>query len=119
SPSATSPRSPTRKSSRIPTRRIHPGHEHVTEDYRKTVLPNGIRVITERMPHVRSVAVGVWVETGSRHEVEGRGGMSHLIEPLVFKGTATRSAAAIASEMDSVGGEMAGFPSKDAACVCG
>ena len=69
----------------------------MTEDYRKSVLPNGIRVITERMPHVRSVAVGVWVETGSRNEAEGRGGISHLIEHLVFKGTASRCDAALPS----------------------
>src|SRR5438046_9125440 len=68
------------------------------------------------MPHVRSVAVGVWVETGSRHEVEGRGGMSHLIEHLVFKGTATRSAEAIAREMDSVGGQMDAFTTKEHTC---
>jgi len=88
----------------------------VTEDYRKSVLPNGIRVITERMPHVRSVAVGVWVETGSRNEVDGRGGISHLIEHLVFKGTATRSAEAIAREMDSVGGQMDAFTTKEHTC---
>ena len=78
----------------------------MSEGYRKSVLPNGIRILTERMPHVRSVAVGVWVETGSRHEPEARGGVSHLIEHLVFKGTATRSAEAIARTMDSVGGQM-------------
>ena len=88
----------------------------MTEDYRKSVLPNGIRVITERMPHVRSVAVGVWVETGSRREPESRGGMSHLIEHLVFKGTATRSAEAIAREMDSVGGQMDAFTTKEHTC---
>jgi predicted Zn-dependent peptidase len=88
----------------------------VTEGYRKSVLPNGIRVITERMPHVRSVAVGVWVETGSRHEPEGRGGMSHLIEHLVFKGTANRSAEAIARTMDSVGGQMDAFTTKEHTC---
>ena len=88
----------------------------MTEDYRKSVLPNGIRVITERMPHVRSVAVGVWVETGSRHELEGRGGISHLIEHLVFKGTASRSAEAIAREMDSVGGQMDAFTTKEHTC---
>jgi predicted Zn-dependent peptidase len=88
----------------------------VTEEYRKSVLPNGIRVITERMPHVRSVAVGVWVETGSRHEPEGRGGMSHLIEHLVFKGTATRTAEAIARTMDSVGGQMDAFTTKEHTC---
>jgi predicted Zn-dependent peptidase len=88
----------------------------VTEEYRKSVLPNGIRVITERMPHVRSVAVGIWVETGSRHEPEGRGGMSHLIEHLVFKGTATRTAEAIARAMDSVGGQMDAFTTKEHTC---
>ena len=88
----------------------------MTEGYRKSVLPNGIRVITERMPHVRSVAVGVWVETGSRHEPEGREGMSHLIEHLVFKGTAMRSAESIARTMDSVGGQMDAFTTKEHTC---
>lgn len=86
------------------------------EAYRKSVLPNGIRVITERMPHVRSVAVGVWVESGSRHEPEGRGGMSHLIEHLVFKGTASRTAEDIARAMDSVGGQMDAFTTKEHTC---
>ncbi len=86
------------------------------EGYRKSVLPNGIRVITERMPHVRSVAVGVWVETGSRHEPESRGGISHFIEHLVFKGTATRSAEAIARTMDSVGGQQNAFTDKEHTC---
>ena len=58
----------------------------MSEGYRKSVLPSGIRVVTERMEHVRSVAVGVWVEAGSRHEPEGRIGMSHLIEHLVTLG---------------------------------
>ena len=88
----------------------------MSEEYRRTVLPNGIRVLTERMPHVRSVAVGVWVETGSRHEAESRGGMSHLIEHLVFKGTATRSAEDIARTMDSVGGQMDAFTTKEHTC---
>jgi predicted Zn-dependent peptidase len=88
----------------------------VPEDYRKSVLPNGIRVITERMPHVRSVAVGVWVETGSRHEPGDRGGISHLIEHLVFKGTATRTAQDIARTMDSVGGQMDAFTTKEHTC---
>jgi predicted Zn-dependent peptidase len=88
----------------------------VTEEYRHRVLPNGIRVLTERMPHVRSIAVGVWVETGSRREPESRGGMSHLIEHLVFKGTATRTAEAIARTMDSVGGQMDAFTTKEHTC---
>ncbi len=83
---------------------------------RKDFLPNGIRVVTESMPHVRSVAVGIWVETGSRVEPENRGGISHLIEHLVFKGTATRSAEAIAGAIDSVGGQMDAFTAKEHTC---
>jgi predicted Zn-dependent peptidase len=88
----------------------------VTEDYKKSRLPNGIRIISEEMTHVRSVAVGVWVETGSRHEAEDRGGVSHLIEHLVFKGTAHRSAEQIARTMDSVGGQMDAFTTKEHTC---
>jgi predicted Zn-dependent peptidase len=88
----------------------------VIEEYRRHVLPNGIRILTERMPHVRSVAVGIWVGTGSRWEPEDRGGISHLIEHLVFKGTATRSAQDIARAMDSVGGQMDAFTAKEHTC---
>jgi predicted Zn-dependent peptidase len=88
----------------------------VPEGYRKSVLPNGIRLVTEAMPHVRSVAVGVWVDTGSRVEPEERGGISHLIEHLLFKGTATRSAEAIARAIDSVGGHMDAFTAKEHTC---
>jgi predicted Zn-dependent peptidase len=88
----------------------------VTEAYRKSVLPNGIRILTERMPHVRSVAVGIWVGTGSRREPDDRGGISHLIEHLVFKGTATRRAEDIARTMDSVGGQMDAFTTKEHTC---
>ncbi|HSB41525.1 MAG TPA: pitrilysin family protein [Methylomirabilota bacterium] len=84
--------------------------------YRKSALPNGVRVVTETMPHVRSVAVGIWVETGSRVEPEPLGGISHLIEHLVFKGTATRSAEEIARAIDSVGGQMDAFTAKEHTC---
>lgn len=84
--------------------------------YRKSALPNGIRLVTETMPHVRSVAVGIWVETGSRLEPEPLGGISHLIEHLVFKGTATRSAEVIARAIDSVGGQMDAFTAKEHTC---
>ena len=84
--------------------------------YRKSALPNGIRLVTETMPHVRSVAVGIWVETGSRLEPEPLGGISHLIEHLVFKGTATRSAEDIARAIDSVGGHMDAFTAKEHTC---
>jgi predicted Zn-dependent peptidase len=72
----------------------------------KTRLDNGLRVITERMPHVRSVSVGVWVETGSRHEPSHLNGISHFIEHAVFKGTANRSAREIAVETDRQGGQL-------------
>lgn len=84
--------------------------------YRKDRLPNGIRIVTEAMPHVRSVAVGVWVETGSRVEPVERGGISHLIEHLVFKGTETRTAEDIARAIDSVGGQMDAFTAKEQTC---
>jgi predicted Zn-dependent peptidase len=86
------------------------------EAYRKTVLPNGVRVVTESLPWVRSVAVGIWVETGSRVEPLERGGISHLIEHLVFKGTDTRSAEDIARAIDSVGGQMDAFTAKEHTC---
>jgi predicted Zn-dependent peptidase len=88
----------------------------VTEAFRKSVLPNGIRVLTERMPHVRSVAVGIWVETGSRYEPPARGGISHLIEHLVFKGTATRTAQDVARTLDSIGGHSDAFTTKENTC---
>jgi len=84
--------------------------------YRKSALPNGIRLVTETMPHVRSVAVGIWVETGSRLEPEPLGGISHLIEHLVFKGTDTRTAEDIARAIDSVGGHMDAFTAREHTC---
>jgi predicted Zn-dependent peptidase len=88
----------------------------VGEQYLKDVLPNGMRVVTEALPHVRSVAVGIWMETGSRVEPAHRAGVSHLIEHLVFKGTATRSAEQIARAIDSVGGQMDAFTAKEHTC---
>src|SRR5262249_36680733 len=84
--------------------------------YRKDVLPNGIRIVTEAMPHVRSVAVGIWVETGSRVEALSRGGISHLIEHLVFKGTETRPAEAIAVAIDAGGVERDAFTAREHTC---
>ncbi|MFQ5897712.1 MAG: M16 family metallopeptidase [Candidatus Methylomirabilia bacterium] len=88
----------------------------MSEEYRKSVLANGIRVVTERMSHVRSVAVGIWVDTGSRNEPDARGGISHFVEHLVFKGTASRTAAEIARTLDSVGGQMDAFTTKEYTC---
>jgi predicted Zn-dependent peptidase len=79
----------------------------------KETLDNGLTLITEEMPSVRSVAVGVWVKRGSRHERPEVGGISHFIEHMVFKGTKTRSAERIAAEVDSIGGFMDAFTAKE------
>jgi predicted Zn-dependent peptidase len=85
-------------------------------DIQKQVLPNGLVVITETMPHVRSVSVGVWIRNGSRREVPAENGIAHFMEHMVFKGTERRSAEAIAREMDSVGGMLDAFTSKEQIC---
>ena len=78
-----------------------------------TTLANGIRVITEAMPHVRSVSMGIWIATGSRRETPEENGISHFIEHMVFKGTSNRSAEDIARSVDSVGGGLDAFTSKE------
>ncbi len=83
---------------------------------RREVLPNGLTILTEEMPHVRSVSVGVWVKTGSRHEELERNGISHFIEHMVFKGTEKRTALDIAREVDSIGGNMDAFTAKETIC---
>jgi len=79
----------------------------------KEILPNGITLLTEAMPHVRSVAVGVWLKRGSRHETPAQSGISHFIEHMVFKGTKHRSAEVIAAQVDSIGGHMDAFTAKE------
>ena len=79
----------------------------------KETLDNGLTLITESIPAVRSVAVGVWLKRGSRHELPEQTGISHFIEHMVFKGTKTRSAERIAEEMDSIGGHMDAFTAKE------
>jgi len=83
---------------------------------RRRTLPNGLTLITESMPDVRSVTLGVWLRQGSRHETPGLNGISHFLEHLVFKGTETRSARDIALAMESVGGQMDAFTSKEYTC---
>ncbi len=85
-------------------------------DIRRTVLPNGLTVLSEVMPHIRSVSAGVWIRTGSRHELAEVNGISHFAEHMVFKGTTSRSAEKIAREMDSMGGNLDAFTAKE--CVC-
>jgi predicted Zn-dependent peptidase len=82
----------------------------------RTTLPGGLRVVTEAMPGVRSVSVGVWVPVGSRDETPSVAGSSHFLEHLLFKGTATRSALDVASAIDAVGGECNAFTEKEHTC---
>src|SRR5438132_8645457 len=79
----------------------------------KEVLPNGLTLVTESMPHVRSVAIGVWLKRGSRHEKQAQTGISHFIEHMVFKGTRNRPAEVIAAQVDSIGGHMDAFTAKE------
>jgi predicted Zn-dependent peptidase len=85
-------------------------------DILTTTLPNGIKVITEAMPHVRSVSVGIWVSSGSRRENAEENGLSHFIEHMLFKGTANRSAEDIARSVDSIGGNLDAFTAKEMVC---
>ncbi len=84
--------------------------------YQKSTLPNGIRVVTEAIPYVKSATVGVWVGTGSRNEEDHNHGISHFIEHLMFKGTANRSAKDIAETVDAVGGQLNAFTAKEYTC---
>jgi predicted Zn-dependent peptidase len=79
----------------------------------RDVLPNGIRLLTERMPHVRSVSIGVWLARGSRHEPQEQSGIAHFVEHMLFKGTSTRTAEDIAQAIDSIGGQMDAFTAKE------
>jgi predicted Zn-dependent peptidase len=83
---------------------------------RKTVLPGGLRVVTESLPSVRSVALGIWVGVGSRDEDQAHAGATHYLEHLLFKGTRQRTALDISAAMDAVGGELNAFTGKEYTC---
>ena len=83
---------------------------------RRTVLPNGLRILTEAVPAMRSVSFGVWVATGSRDETRQLGGVSHFLEHLLFKGTKRRSALEISAAIEAVGGETNAFTTKEYTC---
>ena len=83
---------------------------------RRTVLPNGLIVLTERMEYLRSVAMGVWIKSGSRCEPAEMNGISHFVEHMLFKGTRSRTAQHIAKEMDSIGGNLDAFTGKEMIC---
>ncbi|MGH8866689.1 MAG: M16 family metallopeptidase [Actinomycetes bacterium] len=93
-----------------------PGQDGGAGLVRRTVLPGGLRVVTEAVPTVRSVTFGVWAGVGSRDESTSLAGASHYLEHLLFKGTKRRDALEIASVMDAVGGEMNAFTSKEYTC---
>jgi len=86
------------------------------ENFRKTVLANGVRILTERVPWARSISIGVWVDLGSRDEEEGCSGISHFIEHMLFKGTRTRTALDIAKAFDMMGGASNAFTSRETVC---
>ena len=85
-------------------------------DVNRTVLDNGVRILTKKMPHVRSVSMGVWLDAGARDESFEENGLSHLIEHMIFKGTEKRSAYQIAKEFDAIGGQTNAFTSTELTC---
>jgi predicted Zn-dependent peptidase len=90
--------------------------QNASRNIRKTVLSNGLLVLTESMPHVRSVSMGAWIGSGSRDETAEVNGISHFVEHMVFKGTTTRSAQQIAREVDTIGGNLDAFTGKEMVC---
>ena len=87
--------------------------------FRKTVLANGVRVVTETLPHFHSVSLGVWLNTGSRDETARENGLAHFLEHMAFKGTARRTALALAQEIDQLGGAANAFTTKENTCFHG
>src|SRR5277367_5104140 len=90
--------------------------KNASRNIRKTVLSNGLLVLTESMPHVRSVSMGAWIGSGSRDEGAEVNGISHFVEHMVFKGTTSRSAQQIAREVDTIGGNLDAFTGKEMVC---
>ncbi|HLI30153.1 MAG TPA: pitrilysin family protein [Terriglobia bacterium] len=82
-------------------------------EVRKEILSNGLTIVTEPMPVVRSVSIGIWIRTGSRHERESENGITHFLEHMVFKGTKNRTAEQIARSADSIGGHLDAFTAKE------
>jgi predicted Zn-dependent peptidase len=84
-----------------------------SSNIRRETLPGGLRLVTESTPHVRSISLGVWLTRGSRHEPVDHQGVAHFVEHMLFKGTTRRSAEDIAQEVDSIGGQLDAFTSKE------
>lgn len=84
--------------------------------FEKRVLRNGLRVVYEKLPHVKSVTIGIWIGTGSRNETLANNGVSHFIEHMLFKGTQNRTAKEIAESIDNIGGQLNAFTGKECTC---
>ena len=84
--------------------------------YNKTVLENGVKILSEKMEHIRSISLGIWVGVGSRDEMEGENGISHFVEHMIFKGTRNRSSLQIAKVLDAIGGLSNAFTGKEHTC---
>ena len=91
-------------------------HASLHSNYKRTILPNGLRIVTEEIPHVRSISFGVWIDVGSRDENEQNNGISHFLEHMVFKGTKRYSSQQIARSLESVGGYLNAFTTKEQTC---
>ena len=90
--------------------------KEVSRMYRMENLPNGVRIVTEEIPNVRSVAIGLWIGAGTRDESEDNRGISHFIEHMLFKGTRKRSAKELAEALEAVGGQLNAFTTKEYTC---
>ncbi|WP_329137212.1 insulinase family protein [Streptomyces sp. NBC_01476] len=106
---------PSTKGRAVRTRTLLPGTDGIGT-VRRSVLPGGLRVVTETLPTVRSATFGIWAGVGSRDETPALNGATHYLEHLLFKGTPRRSALAISSAIDMVGGEMNAFTAKEYTC---
>jgi predicted Zn-dependent peptidase len=91
----------------------------IIENYRSTTLPNGIRVVTENLPHVNSFSLGFWFNTGSRNENKRNSGISHFTEHMLFKATSKRSSKKISDDVEKLGGYLNAFTSKEHTCYYG
>ena len=87
--------------------------------FQKTILPNGIKILTETIPYVNSFSLGFWFNVGSRDEIPENNGITHFIEHMLFKGTKNRSAKRIADDIESYGGYLNAFTSKEHTCYYG
>ena len=85
--------------------------------YKRYELKNGIQVVTEKIPHFRSISIGLWFKAGSIYEDNNENGLSHFIEHMLFKGTKKRTAKEIAQTLEAVGGQLNAFTAKECTCL--